>query len=161
VTPRHWAPTASLARVDIVAGRRRWYMIFARVHNRLVSWTNGRPSYLTPRLRCLVLETTGRRSGLSRRVALLYMPDGEAFVVLASNFGQEHPPAWWLNLEVTPDAVVLLGGRRVRVRARDLQGEERASVLTRAIAYNKQWRAYAGVLRRSLPVVRLEPVMDG
>jgi len=89
------------------------------------------------------------------------MPDGETFVVLASNFGQEHPPTWWLNLQATPDAAVLLGGRRVPVRARELQGEERASVLTRAIAYNKQWRAYAGMLRRPLPVVRLEPGTDG
>jgi deazaflavin-dependent oxidoreductase (nitroreductase family) len=158
---RTWVPIANLARVDTVARRRRWYMTFARVHNRLVSWTNGRPSYLTPRLRCLVLETTGRRSGLARRVALLYMPDGQAYVVLASNFGQEHPPTWWLNLETNPDAVVLLGGRRIRVRARELQGEERTSVLAHATAYNKQWRAYAATLRRPLPVVRLEPVMDG
>ena len=149
---------ASLARVDTVAQRQRWYMMFARVHNRLVSWTNGRPSYLTPRLRCLVLETTGRRSGLARRVALLYMPVGKAFVVLASNFGQECPPTWWLNLKANPDALVFLGGRRIPIHARELAGEERSSVLTRATEYNKQWRNYAGTLRRDLPVVRLEPV---
>jgi deazaflavin-dependent oxidoreductase (nitroreductase family) len=143
-----------------MARRRRWYMMFARVHNRLLSWTNGRPSHLTPRLRCLVLETTGRRSGLARRVALAYMPDDEAFVVLASNFGQERPPTWWLNLQGKPDGAVVLGGRRVPVRARELQGEERASALTRAIAHNKQWRAYAQTLHRPLPVVRLEPVVE-
>ena len=85
--------------MDVVALRRRWYMAFARVHTRLLLLTNGRPTYLTHRLRCLVLETIGRRTGRRRKVALLYMPDDDGFVVLASNFGQEHPPAWWLNLE--------------------------------------------------------------
>lgn len=84
------------------------------------------------------------------------MPEGDDFVVLASNFGQEHPPAWWLNLQATPDAAVQVGGRRIPVRARELAGEERSSVLERAMSYNKQWRSYAISLQRLLPVVRLE-----
>ncbi len=84
------------------------------------------------------------------------MPDGDDFVVIASNFGQERPPAWWLNLESTPDCVVQIRGLRIAVRARELSGEERRETLGRAIAYNKQWRAYATSVQRWLPVVRLE-----
>lgn len=84
------------------------------------------------------------------------MPDGEDFIVLASNFGQERPPAWWLNLRAAPDAVVLLRGRAVAVRARELDGDERTTVLARATAHNKQWRSYASSVRRTIPVVRLE-----
>jgi len=86
------------------------------------------------------------------------MPDGHAFVVLASNFGAERPPSWWVNLQASPDAVVEWRGRRVRVRARELHGDERASMIERAVAYNKQWRSYAATLHRHLPVVRLERV---
>jgi deazaflavin-dependent oxidoreductase (nitroreductase family) len=142
--------------VDITAGRRGFYKMFARVHGQLLLRTKGRPEHLTPRLRCLVLETTGRHSHQPRRVPLLYMPDGDGFVVLASNFGREHPPAWWLNLQATPDAAVELGGRRIVVRARELGGQERTSMLARAAAHNKQWRTYSTSLRRTLPVVRLE-----
>ncbi|MDE3085667.1 MAG: nitroreductase family deazaflavin-dependent oxidoreductase [Acidobacteriota bacterium] len=138
------------------AGLRHFYIGFARVHSRLLRSTRGRPSRLTPRLRCLVLETIGRRSHRRRQTVLLYMPTGGGFVVLASNFGREHPPAWWLNLEATPEAAVLLAGRRVEVRARELQGEERAAALREAVAYNRQWRGYARTLHRHLPVVRLE-----
>lgn len=133
-------------------------MAFARAHGWLVLRTGGRPEHMTPRLRCLVLETRGRRSHKTRRIPLLYMPDGDGFVVIASNFGQEHPPAWWLNLQAEPDALVQLRGRRVAVHARELQGEERRLMLERATAHNKQWRAYATTLRRELPVIRLEPV---
>jgi deazaflavin-dependent oxidoreductase (nitroreductase family) len=142
--------------MDATGRRRRWYQRFARVHSQLVLRTGGRPVHLSLRLRCLVLETRGRRSNQMRRVPLLYMPDGDAFVVIASNFGQEHPPAWWLNLCAEPDATVQLGGRRIAVRARELEGEEREATLQRAAAYNKQWRSYVTNVARKLPVVRLE-----
>lgn len=142
--------------MDLQARRSLYYMTVARFHSWVVLRTGGRPVHLSPRLRCLVLETHGRRSNQPRRVVLLYMPEGGDFVVLASNFGQEHPPAWWLNLKPAPDAVVQVGGRRVPVQARELAGEERNSVLERAMSYNKQWRSYATSLERVLPVVRLE-----
>ncbi|HTZ10462.1 MAG TPA: nitroreductase family deazaflavin-dependent oxidoreductase, partial [Acidimicrobiales bacterium] len=127
-------------------------------HTRLLVRTRGRPSWGGPRLRFLVLETTGRRSGLARQVVLLFMPDGDAFVVLASNYGSERPPAWWCNLETRPAATVHVGGRTVAVRARALAGAERESLLPRVRAWNGLWRGYLATLRRELPVVRLEPL---
>ncbi len=146
----------SLAQVDVTAPRERFYRAFGRWHTRLLVRTNGRPEHLTPRLRCLVLETVGRRSGRSHRVALGYMPDDDSFVVLASNFGQDRAPAWWQNLQAQPQTTVRVAGRRVPVRARELTGPEREAALERAMAHNKQWRAYATTMRRSLPVIRLE-----
>jgi len=84
------------------------------------------------------------------------MPDGDAFVVLASNFGQDGPPAWWRNLQARPDAVVHVAGRLFNVRARELTGPERDAMIARAITHNKQWRTYATTMRRTLPVIRLE-----
>lgn len=133
--------------------------MFVRAHTWLLLRTGGRPEHLTPRLRCLVLETTGRRSNRPHRVPLLYMPDEGGFVVVASNFGREAPPEWWLNLREMRDPAVHLRGRLIAVRARELHGEERERVLERAKAYNKQWRTYATALHRPLPVIRLEPVV--
>lgn len=86
------------------------------------------------------------------------MPDGADFVVIASNYGGERPPAWWMNLTTDPDATVHVSGRSVPVRAQPLAGEERAAMLTRAVAYNRQWRGYARTVQRELPIVRLERV---
>jgi deazaflavin-dependent oxidoreductase (nitroreductase family) len=134
----------------------RFFRAFARRHTRLLVRTRGRPSWSGPRLRFLVLETRGRLSGERRSVVLLYMPDGEDFVVIASNYGGERPPAWWMNLSADPDAVVHVSGRSVPVRARVLAGPERAAMLTRAVSYNRQWRGYTRTVQRELPVVRLE-----
>jgi len=134
----------------------RFFRAFARRHTRLLVRTRGRPSWSGPRLRFLVLETRGRRSGAPRSVVLLYMPDGEDYVVIASNYGGERPPAWWLNLTDDPDSVVHVSGRSVSVRARALAGEERAAMVARAVSYNRQWRGYVHTVQRELPIVRLE-----
>ena len=134
----------------------RFFRAFARQHTRLLVRTRGRPSWSGPHLRFLVLETRGRRSGQPRRVVLLYMPDGEDFVVIASNYGGERAPAWWMNLSTDPDAIVHVSGRSVPVRARVLAGAERDAMLTRAVSYNRQWRGYTRTVQRELPIVRLE-----
>jgi deazaflavin-dependent oxidoreductase (nitroreductase family) len=134
----------------------RFFRAFARGHTRLLVRTRGRPSWSGPRLRFLVLETTGRRSGRPRSVVLLYMPDGENFVVIASNYGGERPPAWWLNLSAGPDAVVHVAGRSIPVQARLLAGAERDAMIPRAASYNSQWRGYLRTVQRELPIVRLE-----
>ena len=140
---------------------RTFFKGFAWGHTRLLVRTRGRPSSLGRRGTFLVLETTGRRSGLPRSVVLLSMADGDGFIVLASNYGQEHPPAWWRNLEANPDSVVHRSGRSIPVRARALAGEERQAVVARAVEYNTQWRGYIETVRRELPVVRLEPTAAG
>jgi F420H(2)-dependent quinone reductase len=145
-----------VAQVSLVAHRERFYRAFGKLHTRLLVRTSGRPEHLTLRLRCLVLETVGRNSGRLHRVALAYMPDGDAFVVLASNFGQDSEPAWWRNLQAGRDAIVHVGGRLVSVRAREITGPERDAMISRAMTHNKQWRTYATTMRRPLPVIRLE-----
>lgn len=141
----------------LVPVRQAGYRVFVRAHTWLLLRTAGRPEHITPRLRCLVLETTGRHSNRRLRVPLLYLPDGDGFVVLASNFGEEEPPQWWKNLRETSDPTVQVRGKVIPVRARELEGEERERVLERAKAYNRQWRTYAATLHRPLPVIRLEP----
>jgi deazaflavin-dependent oxidoreductase (nitroreductase family) len=136
--------------------QRLWFQWFAKAHGALLVRTNGRPHQLGRGRSALVLETIGRRSGATRRAPLLYMPRAGGFVVLASNYAQERPPAWWFNLKAEPDAVVLVSGRRVPVRARLTTGDERDGILEAAVVYNKQWLGYLRHLQREIPVVVLE-----
>lgn len=136
---------------------RRWsFQRFANFHGAVLLRTDGRPRWLGPGQYALVLETVGRRSGEPRTVPLLYMPDGDDFVVLASNYGQERPPAWWFNLQARPEAAVRWSGRRVPVRWRVTDGDERRALAERACAYNRQWRGYLTEVDRTIPIVVLE-----
>jgi len=72
------------------------------------------------------LRSIGRRSGRERSAILGYFLDGPNLVTLAMNGWGEPEPAWWLNLQAHPNAVVdLVAGPRVVV-ARAAIGEERA-----------------------------------
>lgn len=106
----------------------------------------------------LVLTTTGRRSGERRSVSLGYLADGDAFVVVASNFGKAHHPAWSHNLDAGPAASVNLNGRDVAVRAERLGDAEKAAVWPRLVRIIPQFDVYVTRTDRNIKVYRLRPV---
>jgi deazaflavin-dependent oxidoreductase (nitroreductase family) len=92
---------------------------------RLLLRTDGRFTLLGPvGAPTVLLETTGAKTGLPRVTPLIYVRDGDRLIVVGSNFGQAHHPAWSGNLIKCPDAVVIMGGRRIPVRAELLTGRQ-------------------------------------
>ena len=63
----------------------------------------------------LLLATTGARSGLARVMPLVYVRDGDDFVVVGTNFGQRHHPGWTANLTAHADASIEVGAERLSV----------------------------------------------
>jgi deazaflavin-dependent oxidoreductase (nitroreductase family) len=116
--------------------------------------------HMTGRLTSLVLHTTGRRSGQTRSVVLVYGRAGDALVVVGSNFGGDGPPAWLLNLEADPRAEVIIGRRRVPVTAEILLPgspayEELVPLADRSTGGT--FPRYRAAVSRPIPVVRLVP----
>ena len=90
---------------------------------RLLLRTHGRFTVLGPvGAPTMLLETTGARTGQPRVTPLIYVRDGDRLIVVGSNFGQATHPAWSGNLIKNPDAVVIMGGQRIPVRAELLDG---------------------------------------
>lgn len=104
----------------------------------------------------LLLRTTGRRTGASRTVALLFVRDGKNLAVVGSKGGSDTPPAWLLNLEATPEAEVQIGRRRLAVRARIAGAAERAR-LWRLVNEKWPYDDYQSRTSRPIPIVILEP----
>ncbi len=76
---------------------------------------------LTTGLPVITLTTIGAKSGQLRTVPLVGIPDGDRWVVIASNFGQAHHPAWYYNLKKNPQATVAPAWRHRRLRSRRSQ----------------------------------------
>ena len=104
----------------------------------------------------LVLETTGRKTGKLRGTPLMYLQQSNGFVVVASNGGHSKHPAWWLNLSAEPRAFIRVGGKRLGVRARELDGGERARVWDAFCAMYPGLTTYQSDTERAFPVVLLE-----
>jgi deazaflavin-dependent oxidoreductase (nitroreductase family) len=122
--------------------------------------TRGRTtlsSYLAG-VQLVMLTTTGARSGRPRTLPVLGLRDGEAIVVIASNFGRQRNPSWYHNLRAHPRATVVVGGVEREVEARELAGEERERGFERGGQIYPGFEHYRRWARRAIPVVRLEPV---
>jgi deazaflavin-dependent oxidoreductase (nitroreductase family) len=144
-------------------GHQRWFALLGRRLMPVDRWlhdrTRGRWSVAGPhRLPSLLLTTTGRRSGKPRTQPLLYATDGDALVVIGSNWGQRHHPGWSANLLANPDATVCVHGRRTPVRATLATGEERARLWRLLV---QLWPAYRTYQRRAagrdIRIFRLTP----
>ncbi len=105
----------------------------------------------------LLLTTTGRKSGQPRSNALLYLPEGEACVVIASNAGEPRHPAWWLNLAADPKAQLQRAGQLTAVVAREAVGDERARLWSKWLDKEPSYAVYEQRTSRKIPVVVLEP----
>jgi deazaflavin-dependent oxidoreductase (nitroreductase family) len=105
----------------------------------------------------VLLTTTGARSGLPRTVPLLGLPDGEAYVVVASNFGRPRDPEWCRNLRAQPEATLTAGGVARPVTAHALDGVERDAQFRRAVAIHPGFAGYRAWAGRPIPVLRLTP----
>ena len=139
-----------------------WFVHLAwRAHRALYRLSGGRFLWTTSNKRgwgALRLTTVGRTSGQERSVIIGYLEDGADLVAIAMNGWDEGHPAWWLNLQAHPDAVVRLAGRQPRaVRARPVTAEERDRLWHRWVAINADLEAYAGRRSTETPVVVLEP----
>jgi len=104
----------------------------------------------------LLLSTTGRKSGRSWTVPLMYQTDGDRWVIIASNGGSDKHPAWWLNLRARPDASVQIGRQTYPVTAAETAGEDRERLWRRMADMYNGYNAYAKKTTRKIPVVVLQ-----
>ena len=161
----HPAPPRRLPRALVAAvGSAPVSRVFARVLHRLDLAVHRRSGGRTTLLAMMsglpvvLLTTTGARSGLARTWPLVGLPDGHRTVVIASNYGQAHHPAWYHNLRAHPQATITADGSPVAVRADEATGAERDRLWADALRVYPAWAAYARrAAPRRIPVVVLTP----
>ncbi len=135
----------------------RWLLaLITRVQRRLYLKTRGAVGATFFGIGMLLLTNVGRRTGHRRITPLLYVEDGDHWVVVASNAGDRKPPAWWLNLEANPHARIQVRRDHYEVVAREASPEEAERlwpVLTSSYRWFESYREKAG---RQIPIVILE-----
>jgi proline iminopeptidase len=100
----------------------------------------------------------GRKSGKKRTTPLLYVMDGEGFVIIASKGGAPTHPAWYLNLIANPDATVEVGDREVRVRAEEVHGEDKTRLWQKMVEMYPTYDDYQTKTEREIPLLVLHPL---
>jgi deazaflavin-dependent oxidoreductase (nitroreductase family) len=141
----------------------RWFVRTAwTTHRSLYRSTGGRLGLRGPkanRYGLMRLTTTGRRTGEERSVILGYFDDGPNLVTMAMNGWADAEPAWWLNLQAHPEAIVVLRNGGHGVRGWAAEGEERSRLWARWSEIDTNLDAYAALRSRETAVVVLEPLV--
>jgi len=107
----------------------------------------------------LVLTTTGAKSGALRQSPLETVPRADGtWLVIGSNWAQEHHPSWTWNLMKNPNASVLVSGKTTNVTARLLTGKERDEAWSEALEHWPAWSEYTSITNREFRIFSLAPV---
>ena len=143
--PCSWALSHLLPRLD------RWELRHSHGEHSLTTLLTGLP--------VITLHTIGAHSGLPRNTFLVAIPDGGNIVLIASNFGSPHHPAWYYNLIAHPHTQVSLEGRTASFVTRQTSGAERQARWRKAASLYAGFEAYRRRAKgREIPVIVL--VMD-
>ena len=129
--------------------------LFGAEHVRVYRETGGERGYHWRGTTILLLTTTGRKSGEPRTTPLIHRVDGDRWVIVASKGGAPDHPAWFQNLQASPEATIEVQADTVPVVASVAEGDERARLWE---AMNEVWPdydTYRAKTDREIPVVVL------
>lgn len=145
------APTAPRDRTP------SWARLFLPIHRWLYRHTGGVLGHRLGPQRTLLLTTTGRKTGLPRTLPITYFrhPSGRLFLV-ASNWGSDNAPAWYLNLLANPSVRVQLKRDTFTATARPADPAERAELWPWLVARSPNFERYQQVAAREIPLVLIE-----
>ena len=104
----------------------------------------------------LLLTTTGAKSGRQHTTPLVYLADGDRWVVFASKGGAPSHPDWYRNLRAQPEVSIEVGTTTVPVRAVEVTGEERDALYAKQAGIMPAFADYQAKANRLIPVIALE-----
>ncbi len=111
-------------------------------------------------LATLLLATTGRRTGDSRTVPLIYGEVDGNYIVVASRGGSKDDPDWYKNLAASADVSLRVATNVFDAVARTATGEEREALWQTMSEIFPSYNSYQERTKRQIPVVVLEPVKN-
>ena len=131
-------------------------VLFGEEHVRQYQQTDGAVGYEWNGATCLLLTTTGRKSGQQRTLPLIFAASGRSCGVVASNGGAPTHPAWFLNIQADPHVEVQVKGDRFSATARTATGEEREALWQLMTVDWPNYNEYTKRTDRLIPVVVLD-----
>lgn len=102
----------------------------------------------------LLLTTTGRRSGEPRHSPLIYKKIGDEYAIVASKAGAPTHPAWFLNLQQTPQCCLRVGADSFAATTRQASGAEYNEAWQQMVDLFPGYAQYAEITEgRTIPIV--------
>lgn len=106
----------------------------------------------------LLLHTIGAKTGQKRVNPVVYITDGDRFVILASKAGAPTNPDWYHNLLAHPLVTVEVGAEQFQVKATVSIEPERGRLFNKMVEASPGFADYQRKTTRLIPVIVLTRV---
>jgi len=103
----------------------------------------------------LLLHTTGKKSGKPHVVPVMYLKDGDRYLVFGSKGGHDYHPHWFLNLKAHPDVKAEIGDQTINLHAKEIVGPERDRLYASQVSAFPTFGEYELKTKRKIPVIAL------
>lgn len=103
----------------------------------------------------LLLTTTGAKSGKRHTTPMMYVPNSERLLVIASNAGAATHPDWYRNLLAHPQVTVEIGTETFDALATVTVGDERQRLWTSIVESYPFFADHQAKITRQIPVIVL------
>ena len=130
---------------------------FGYFHLFIFRLSNGRLLNKFGNLPCLILTTTGKKTGKKRQTPLIYLTDENSFICVASFGGNTKHPNWYNNLNQNPNVAVIVNRKTYECKASTLQNKSRKLMWSKLTNMYPNYPTYEKMSGRQLPVVKLTP----
>ncbi len=122
---------------------------FRNNHGKVGGYFNGAP--------LLILHNIGARSGHARLNPMMYLKDGDRYLVFASKGGADTNPDWYYNVKAHPNVQIEVGDETINVRAEEIIGAERDKLYARQASIYPTFAEYQQKTKRIIPIISLQP----
>jgi len=131
----------------------RWLLkLFTKINVVVYKLSAGRLMNQLSGMPILLVEMTGVKSGRTRTIPLMCVPNGEGFALVASQGGAPRHPVWYHNLVAKPDVRITYAGQTKEMTVREVFDQEKTEIWEICCQYYPPYQAYQDRTDRKIPV---------
>ena len=106
----------------------------------------------------VLLTTTGRKTGQRHTVQIGAVPEGDGWVVIASNGGRDINPNWWLNMVANPNVSLEVNDEVINARMQEItHPADYDRIWKTVVAASNGYANYPKRTSRKIPLGWLRP----
>jgi len=98
------------------------------------------------------MKVKGRKTGKIITIALLTIPLGDNYILVASQGGAKTNPIWYYNLKENPEIEMQVFSDRFKMKATELSEDEKNKLWPEIIEAYPGYENYQKVTNRNIPV---------
>lgn len=136
---------------------RKFMKVYSKVNVFMYQLTGGRILGKLAGRPVMLVTMTGAKTGKERTIPLMYVPYKEGVIVVGSQGGAPKSPVWVKSIQKNPDVTVQYKGKKMQLRARQVDDAEKAEVWPVCVEHYHEYDDYQNRTDRNIPVFICEP----